>query len=718
LRSLVLRQRYLALTAALVVGGAVHPTAAAPEVSWESVPDPLAGCLAGPDVAPTHLAVRVVDDLGGGVAGARLWSVGCGRHAQSGVLAEHEARVTDTRGWARLERSRFGRGDVVVSASGFAGAHAFGLAHGAQVTLPRGRDLVFEVRDGLDRPIPGALLGHRHYCGHTPDLRQARADEQGHGVLPFALNLADPSGWLWPLADGVASRDFDVKDWSDGRVVIRPEPGIVVEGRVLAADGTPKSGALVGATDFHRGPWTTTDAVGRFRLAGVQRGDELQVDPDDATYLGPDSVSVPVPPPGVPLVVRLGRAGPVNAPPVRNVVVRPLDPAGRPVPMAWLELWSPEVGWGDPHRTRSEGTADGELTVELPEGHYAYELDGWNGGFGTARGTLVVAGDLELNVHLKPLPAWRVIAPGLTEAHRVLLSTMERSRDVTDEVRAGVLRAPGDRPAVLRVFTRVHEPMTAAASALRLPARPSDSPIQVPVLQAQRLRVRTVTADGRPAACSLSWEFIGGEVASAGDVWIDGHVHGRDEVLLVAPGDPALAPARVPLSSVPGAPPRELPSVVLWPRRQRRLDVTWPPGSDRYGRELRVVEDAGPRDVDLDDALDGRAGLVTGATIVLRSPGHISFRVRLEGEGPWSVGWPSGSIAVAAVDGGEVVAFSALIDGSLLEGRRSAARLAGLAAGRHEVVVRANGRPSRRAWVDLSEGEALTLRVALPPAAR
>jgi hypothetical protein len=94
---------------------------------------------------------------------------------------------------------------------------------------------------------------------------------------------------------------------------------MTVEGTVLDPHGKPAPGVAVGYPNTHRGPWTRTDAQGRFRLVGseVGIGDDLRLEVGEYAVGNASSprtglvtrTTFPAPPPGHRVTIRLPAPG-------------------------------------------------------------------------------------------------------------------------------------------------------------------------------------------------------------------------------------------------------------------------------------------------------------------------------------------------------------------------------------------------------------------------
>ncbi len=227
----------------------------------------------------THVPVRVVDDrTGEPIVGARVanWHEAGYPHAEPwGDLRVH-ALDTDLDGLVLADRKDYGQW-YFVDAPGWAAVGEFGFEE--ELRLVPGQDVEIELRDWLDRPVSGAIVELLLGCGHTPAVRSETTDAEGR----FVFRDVDPEkGTIWVRAAGLLgssaySSSPGELPLEDGRRILRGHPAPVLEGRVVNADGSPADGVAVGVPDTHRGPWTTTNADGRFRLFGAPPGNHITV---------------------------------------------------------------------------------------------------------------------------------------------------------------------------------------------------------------------------------------------------------------------------------------------------------------------------------------------------------------------------------------------------------------------------------------------------------
>ena len=131
---------------------------------------------------PTHVVFRAVDDVTGeGLPGATATLREEDFEPVTGLVPAVRTGVADAHGWIRIraddlgwEPSWLGAVKAYVEAPGHAGL-AYTKGTGGEARLARARDVVVEVRDAFDRPVPGATIGVHDagLCGHMPDQRAA-----------------------------------------------------------------------------------------------------------------------------------------------------------------------------------------------------------------------------------------------------------------------------------------------------------------------------------------------------------------------------------------------------------------------------------------------------------------------------------------------------------------------------------------------------------------
>jgi len=366
------RLRALALASAALLAPSPAPAQdadAATEEPWEGLlPDPDQGHGADGQPGSWWFGLRALDaGTGRPVAGARIrrypeWiQGGTLRHSFLVGLGE-----TDADGFARVPSYLDvvdGDSHWVVDAPGFAPAYHYGAYPDRTVLLRRGRDLRGRVLDPLGRPAGGASIELFLGCGHGPAVRTAVAGPDGVFTLP---GVTPGEGTLWIRSPAGAADYFNL---GPSRALgDRPEefllsPGATAAGRVVDASVDPIPGAIVRSWQEQRGPAAATGEDGRFVLEGVEPGFGFQVfhpSPvgDERTHFDSGWVE------GVPIVVRMTAAGPVEPPDeTGTLVLRAGRADGKPAAGVRFDCVRLDDGSGDDGVTSDGG--DGE---DAPEG--------------------------------------------------------------------------------------------------------------------------------------------------------------------------------------------------------------------------------------------------------------------------------------------------------------------------------------------------------------
>lgn len=257
-------------------------------------------------------------------------------------------------------------GHFLVTADGYAAAHAYGKFPPAEMELQRGRDVTARVVDTLGRPVADADVEVFLGCGHGPVLDFVTTDADGR----FTVRGQDVgAAQLWVETPGVAA-DYLRLDGADGlgegERVLLLEPGGVAEGVILDSAGRPLEGVEVRSYQRHRGPVGMTDRRGRFRLVGVEDDASLYVSHPFAiqgwAILDGDRWR-----PGVPMRLRLTPWGfATETQEIVRVDVRVVGPDGRVLDMDVALLRDADGLAYDAERTEREGV----LTFEVPPGIY------------------------------------------------------------------------------------------------------------------------------------------------------------------------------------------------------------------------------------------------------------------------------------------------------------------------------------------------------------
>lgn len=253
------------------------------------------------DLSPGALGGRVVDEQGGGIAGAVV-SVGrkdfsLGARTRPGQAAEPMVAVSGADGRFVIRELPPGTYTLAATARGHAPAALEGIAVAAGeerddlvITMSRGGHLLSGlVADIGGGPIGGALVRATSLSGADSVLDFFRA--------PYSARTGDDGRYELPLGDGVYALQVVHTDYvstertTEIRGADRTEdftltPGAVIYGQVLRrADDEPMAGATVAiAPGLGRGGQnmmslgvgiggtTMTDAEGRFELRGLASG--------------------------------------------------------------------------------------------------------------------------------------------------------------------------------------------------------------------------------------------------------------------------------------------------------------------------------------------------------------------------------------------------------------------------------------------------------------
>ena len=320
-------------------------------------------------------------------------------------------------------------------------------------------DIPIELRDMLDRPAAGVTVGWVLGCGHTPDLRSVRTDEQGRAVLE---GVASGRGELWPSGPGVLSDYVDLPDWREGDppVLIRCQPGRTIVGRIGGRSGELAAGVAVGAPAAHRGPWTRADRNGRFTLHGVERFTEVSIVPDDAD----PNMRIPYdwPPHGFVRSIGLPRSDHRPSKSGYEVRIRVLvdAPDGEYVPAFEDEqLFVSAVRDGDGFCRYDCVDADGTVEFRLPRGRYTLIADDGLGPFAQARHRVEIdgpSGGIPIRVGLDPTVS--IVLAGLPEAGDVFIADEFGQREITSRVHEGKrVPVPASGPYAFRLAVGRHD---------------------------------------------------------------------------------------------------------------------------------------------------------------------------------------------------------------------------------------------------------------------
>ena len=700
-----------------------------PPTTWavRDVADPFEG-TADLVAKPTALAVRVVDQQGRGVPGAKIYYVGEATHPLPRLVNEKDDALygpTDEWGRLRIDEAEVSWSHLLVLADGYAPSNEWRSAGSDSVCeLARGEDLPVTVLDPLERPVANALVGYRLYCGHTPDVRQATTDANGRAVLSRIDRRH--TKWLWPVGESIASEDFatgDGYDFSRRGILLRPEWGVVATGTVVDAKGIPVAGAAVGDGGWHRGPWTFTDRNGTFRLLGLAPFDHFQVDPDDDT-LGGDTSGGAVAVPGVASRVRLPSkdGSPKQTEEPRFAVrVRSAD-AVRPITQGdQLLAWRPADG-----RVvdRSHGE-DGMPELALPAGSWVVRLQGPLESGGSGEETVDVIGPSEVKVAREATRTLRVDASALTEDDLVHLGALGRSVDVTESARKGSIVLPALGEAVLRVER------SPRVRSIRVPAAAAT---EAPTLRLLPPAATTITARLRGP---------GGEEVKAGvrletrlptflceedeEVETETFPLGTESIglawFVARPKDEKLAGIAVDVDLADG----DLPTIDLgelrFPERSSLIVSIEPPAGvaaeDTFVRgEVPNIDWGWRTTAAAEEPHRLPFSLPAGSILVGGARNCVPVRVPADRPGPYRIAWPKGALEVVVpiAGGGILDRVQVLVDGERFEAgpARRVVWVGGITAGEHRVLVSAPGRKAREYRATWTDGETKWMSAELP----
>ena len=619
--------RALALPLLLAGCGSV----AEPILEWDrELPADVRIDFRGEDMA-WWIPVRVLDaDTGLPVPGARVdnwWEADWpGAEPWADCLAQ--SGVTDEDGYV-LVRNKVDYGNwFYVEAEGYGpiGAMSFEDEH----RIRRGKDFTIEVRDWFGRPVSGAVLEYLLGCGHTANARVATTGADGRAVLPCVT--PSPAGSVWIRAEGVEGRSdaygaLDRLPVEEGAAIVTCEPGPAVSGVVRYHDGSPAAGAYVGTRTSHRGPWTAAGPDGRFRLLGAPPWELLTVDapppagsPEGAAWIQGKFRSAP----GADQVVLLPPPGedPDSWEPIPEVPLRvTVRASGEILPYGRLRLVAFRA-------------ADGRTEIIEPR------ILADEGGDGVS---------VDATLHVEP-GTWTVTAG--TPAGLLAPDTEEVAvGEEGGEVSFWLVENPVIRPAVLE-------------------RRKDGSLWQVEDLDAENFRVLTANESEKATPTPAH----------------DGTIHVPEEgpfIIIYATGDRRMARALFPNGLRGGAPALVLPPSVDWEEAEaaeeaqeaaagphpgtypeERLTVLYPDGSPARFADVTIhgLSAAGdPREVT--GRLDGTGSLTcalrSGDRLEIKRPYGLEppadptlpvLHARIDGPGPWTLGWPSTEITLRVVD--------------------------------------------------------------------
>jgi hypothetical protein len=219
------------------------------------------------------LISRLVDDLTGEpVAGAEVFLINEHKTPIAGEFWFLGRFLSDAEGFARLDLPPGDRGTGQLWWAVRHPRHGTTMLQGREgiSRLGRGFDVPVRVTDWLGRPAAGARVGFCGGCGHTPDLVNATADEQGIAVL---AGIEPHSGIADLYVQHPGLHFFCLRvQWLPGSesMEVRCDYAPPMSGKVIDHRGVPVAGAFVCGGGKHRGPWARTGADGSFVVLGAE----------------------------------------------------------------------------------------------------------------------------------------------------------------------------------------------------------------------------------------------------------------------------------------------------------------------------------------------------------------------------------------------------------------------------------------------------------------
>ncbi len=724
------------------------------------------------DGHPTHVVVRVVDDqTGEGLPGATVALHSQDEYPITGLVAADRTGVSDTDGWVRIRANDLGWEPtwtlaywLYVEAAEHAGA-ALPPGRGPQgfeIRLQRAHNVVVEVRDALDRPLSGAVIGVRNSrsCGHMNDQRIAVSGLDGMAVIPGLCAEGDYAvnpGWeCCVVADGIELdyHNLVVPTRPSPPQILRHLPSRPIVGVNLDSTGEPLAGAHVGGGSFHRGPWALTDTEGRFRLVGTDL-DSLDptvevVQEHDGMYADghPPSPTFVAPPPGVRRVFRMPVPGePPHKEAMVEVQVAARDSlSGEMIEDAPLVAWRDEDGW----TARGSGEIDA-----LPRGSFTILAGGGLSPYAPTRARIEVKDEepAPLLLDVTRHPAVRVVLeddPEEVETGVVSIALISagdmREDGVAEEARAGRVSVPPDIECAFRVHF-ASEDHTHVEFFPIPPERGADQPpIRIHATRMAVVKARLAGPDGTVVPGWLLdrvqrhldawWQHWEPETPAEEEPAVSLYEEGVVELLAVPEGRtlvPKIIAAQVPTGSRGGA-AVDLGTVRLEARGDRRLTILSTDGNPAETDSVRVIHDGVlrrlyPTEDDVYDPL--LVPLAPGDEVIATarwSEDDVlvrTIRKTLEGPGPWTLRGdePRTSLTVDATDenGNEILDAILVIDGRAYtetayedkSGKRHLVAIPGISPGPHRIAVAARNHRTRLYRIVLKAGERRTLTARL-----
>lgn len=608
---------------------------------------------------PLEAVARVIDEeTGDPISGAevRIIREPCCPIADRWPIL-HSAK-SDANGWLRVPVDKRG-GWVFVMAPNHAPKAEFAPVPDHPILLRRGLDVPIDVRDWWDRPVEGASIEQLLGCGHTPNVRRVVTDRNGRAVMPRVDPLED--GDLWPVKEGYASSYGSIVGWEPGRspVMLRLSPAPVIEGIVVDHKGAGVPNVFVGAPRCHRGPWTITDASGRFRIVGATDPSYLEV------YLS-DGAERPAATHKVhrhkePIVIRIPAEG------HSGTESRPEESAAT----------TPE--------TRAERSIR-VVPSDLPTDARVFLL--------TTDGEADVTNQVA-NARSLSLP------PGQVAALKVVVDWVERIIPldrITDAAIDVDVPISWYRPVSIRVNLFSPDGKVVGGRVLIRSAMRDDPPSDAGEIP-DALPVEGGTAD---LPCRLR-----------GRLWVyawpdDPSLRPTRVGIAIAPDEPRVsAPVDIRFERV--EPPQ--------------VSVLFSDGTPFANRSVTIIREGVVHKVQTSEGGQIRIPwtIIQEGSVILvpAADDQVPARMKLRGPGPWSLRLPATVLEVSArsPDGATIASFVVFADSHPFEARDGVARIEGLAPGTREVWVAAQNCIPKRIELRISDAGTRRVVVALRPKA-
>ncbi len=777
--------QFARLAVAALALGVAGPATADESEEWvrDAGPDAFYVSPTNKDGEPTHVVIRIVDHATGDpLPGASVALVRQAAYPLTGPASPERVARADEDGWIRLRADDLGPGSrwqyvytKYLEAPGHAGLALPNGLDAGEFRLSRARTATVEVRDALDRPVPGAtigLIGSQHYRT-LPDQRVVVTGADGRATVPNVApreGQEESAGWEGWVVHGSIEADYhqlEFPSWrSDHVQILRHGPAHAVEGTILHADGTPAVGLPVGGTFRNRGPWTRTDSQGNFRLEGAPTAFGaypcwIDVVADEAAPLA-QAPSFVAPPAGYRRTLRLPAKGAPVVPPASHPVEIVLRDSATKAP---IEGRVPVVAVRE-----ADGetfTNEKEPIAALPPGAWTILVGGGASPWALVRARLNVldakdAPTTTLVVDVRRNPEMRIEFAGDPAENPVELVTATDVRKITpEELSARSVPVPANGECAFRVgYEPANREKQRSFAPIPAGARlPSAKPFHIPSPKPVVVHATLAGPDGKSVpgwlATGPSWWFDEpGSWEPEGPAGLEPEVsdfaEGRIDLLAIAE-DRTLAPRLVTVPLPPGSIEGgvvDAGRVALESRGDTSLTVVAAEGKPLEYAQLRVTRGTVVRtwghevivtrgtvvrtweheegvevfDPRLSPLAAGDVVEVVGAKTAKRYA--TSLRRRLEGPGPWTIrdDRPDTSIVVDPCDEqGKPFDAVLVIDGKAFDteatvdddGTRHPFELAGLAPGPHRIAVSARDCVTRLYRVVLKAGEHRTIQARL-----